>query len=433
MQVPFLSLVLMAMKGGSKKAKETDMEGEMDWADTDDISNEENELFDFPFLDEYASLKEEMESTFLRDDIISAEDDTESESEDDLKDTGEENAWVEMRQLYGDIEELLMRSMETKSGSMTEEADVRAYDEGIIGLPVKPGKEVVEPQGVISLQVTPQKSSEGKKGTIELPTKPQKPREAGTLKEIIELPTKPAPGDAAQKKEVIALSPGGIVKEGSTESAELEDKTEEADLIRPLSEIMAKRGVVKGTGERRKTSNGLSISNEELERLKQLQKQHREAVRKRLKEKEGPNFSWSELVDAKKKRLQRLKAIENKRKRKQTQKRKDKLHRLKDKDKEKRRVVHKIPIEKTVAPPEKKVEPPKISSILTEPEVKHPPIPETEEKKTGLGMAVPPKESFSAAPVVPGVTFANIKTCPGCGGFINVGVSNKCYSCGEVL
>jgi len=432
MKVQFLLLVLLAMRGGSKKGNRTDVEEDVEGEGADDISHEEYELFDFPFMDDYASLKEELENSYLRGDIESTEDDSESNKEDDLNDTGDENAWVEMRQLYGDIEELLMRSMEKKQASMAKEAEVRVHEEGIIGLPVKPGKEVIESQGVISLQVTPQKSSEGQRGTIELPTKPQKPVD-GVRKEIIELPTKPASGDAVPAKEVISLSPGKVVGDRSAERAVSRDETEETDFVRPLAEIMSKRGVLKGKGERKKTSNGLSISKEELNRLKELQKKHREAVRKRLKEKEGANVSWGELVDAKKKRLKRLKAMEKKRKRRQTQKRKEKLHRLKDKEKEKLRVVQKIPIQKPAAPPEEKVEPAQTRSILTEPEPKTPSIEETDKEGTAAEMAVPPKESFSAAPVVPGVTFANIKTCPGCGGYVNVGVSNKCYSCGEVF
>ena len=196
-----------------------------------------------------------------------------------------------------------------------------------------------------------------------------------------------------------------------------------------IAEMMAKRGLLRKPSTGLKKPEKKTVSEEELTRLQELQKKQREAIKRRLEEKKVRNVGWSELVDVKEKRLGRLKALKKKRSKRRTRYRKEKLQKLQEK--EKLEIEKEKQIEPRVPARKERKEFSTRESLRTFAAVDKEYYPEPEEDELDFKeMAVPPKESMSAAPVVPGVTFAAIKTCPSCGSFINLSVSNKCYSCG---
>ena len=421
-------LVLLAMKGASNKETEQPQEPDIIIG-----ADEVEELFDLPFLERYAEelAEEETESETYTDNASGS-----FQSEQGL-DADDDRSWEEMRRLYGDIEEMLLVSMEKAQGT-DESEHIFVHEEGVIGLPVKPNKSSLDDQQVISLMVKQQGvGSDGSGMIINLPTKPMKRSEEISKKEIIELPTKPVKAtDEKDERGAILLS--GVEEENEDAVTIDISRTiaEEQDGF-SIVEKIAKRALLKrpsgeiGGGRK-------EVSLEELERLEELRKRQREAIRKRLQERKNSEVSWGELIEAKETRTKRLDALRKKRKSRRTKKRKEKLHRLKRKERKERK--EKKGVAKIAVEPAKEKAPP-VREIRGAPKERRYPTLDRALKddaapvsgEIGGRMAVPPKEDFRGAPVVPGVTFAAIKRCPVCGGFVNLGVSNKCYTCGKVF
>jgi len=420
-----LSLVLLASKGGTKSKKNGRSKSLEDHEETTTDEIDANDPFYFSFLDEYPSIMEEQTK------IKSGEDNGEHlDSIDDSQDIMDDMILKEMKQLYGDLENLLTKSLDKSE----IKDDLHVYEEGVIGLPITPEKEIESSPDVISLQVTPPKTHDdmGKK-TIELPTKPIQPPPDTVIKKVIDLPTRPRIPDAIPKG-IIELS---APKEGISERTEIQILADIGKRIseeESISDKMSKRGLLKRPFTEKGGSHPATISQNELKRLQELQRKQREAIKKRLQERKKGDVSWNELVEVKKKRLENLNALKKKRKNRRSRFRKEKLHKLKEREREKLKKLKENGIRETRTLGQEKRD---FTKFKARPE-----IPKTEKESSSKpkisepswkSMAVPPKEAIRSAPVVPGVTFAAIKRCPDCGGFINLSVSNKCYSCGKTI
>lgn len=412
------------------------------------------DLFDFPFLEDPDEEDDESigegDIGVKKTDLIPQIKGLEEEEE------GGELSWEEMRSLYGDIEDILIHSMEEREPS-EEVGMIYVHEEGVIGLPVKPSREPPVSSGVIELRVKQQPlSGEDARGTIELPTKPLAHAGDGPLEDVIELPTKPAHSADSDMNEgsiPLPVKTSDKVRASEEETVILpgprsDGRTDVIEIDLSASGDVGEADVARGAGRRailkrltgETEGSKKKVSKEELKRLKELRTKQREAIRKRLKERKSANVSWGELVNAKEKRAKRLEALRIKRKSRRTRKRKEKLQRLKRKEKKTLHSVRKVQVE----PGEEKEKEKEGTADVTAAESRERRYPtldrvRRDEKRSSKDvpvprkMAVPPREAFKAAPVVPGVTFAAIKKCPDCGGFVNLGVSNKCYSCGKAL
>ena len=442
-----LTLVLFAAKGkggGKKKTKIVESEsvaGKTE-VETPTLAEEEiGDLFDFPFMEEYLSTQEEnLDRDGIRESIDAG---MESLGIDTGVSEDEEVILKEMKKTYSDIEDLLMRSIDTSKVTDSDMDTIYVPEEGTIGLPVTPQKEIESSQNVIELQVTPARiePDQEKKQIIELPTKPMQVVEDRSREAVIELPTKPIkPVTKKIDRHIIPL-PGlpkavpGVGLSGKERKVQ-KIKKEEAVPERKMkpeqsviAEMMAKRGLLKKPSKGLKKSEKKAVSEKELVRLQELQKKQREAISRRLEEKKVKKVGWGELVDVKKKRFKELNALKKKRTKRRTRYRKEKLLKLQQKEKleEEREIEERVPArrERTEFRTRERL----ISTVTVDREDRR----ESREEKTdAVEEALPPKETMRGAPVVPGVTFAAIKTCPTCGSFINLSVSNKCYSCGKI-
>ncbi len=425
MYLQILSIVLFASKGGTKSKKigrEKGL-GSHEDAATDEIDS--NDPFSFSFLDEYPSIIEDYAKN-----KPGEEDGENTESMSDTQDNMDDMILVEMKQLYGDLENLLTKSLHKSE----IKDDVHVHEEGVIGLPVTPEKEIETSPGVINLQVTPPKNLEdmGEK-TIELPSKSVPTTPVADIQKVIELPTKPQAEDP-EPKSVIPLSQP---KDGISEATEIQILADIGKRIseeESISDMMSKRGLLKRPFNEKSSSPTAAIAENELKRLQELQRKQREAIKKRLQERKKGDVSWNQLVEVKKKRLENLNELKKKRKKRRSRFRKEKLHKLKEREREKMKKLKDNGVRETRTTGFAKRE---FTEVRSPSEItRH------EEDNTFTSeyvqpswkkMAVPPKETIRSAPVVPGVTFAAIKRCPDCGGFINLSVSNKCYSCGKTF
>jgi len=420
-----LSVVLFASRGGTKSKKMGRVKGFKDHEDSATDENNANDPFSFPFLDEYPSIMEDL--------TLNKPGEENGEllgSEDDSQDIMDDMILGEMKQLYGDLENLLTKSLD-KSDALD---DLHIHEAGVIGLPVTPEKEIKPSPDVISLQVTPPKTQdELEKKTIELSTKPIQITTDTDFQNVIELPTKPHRAEAIQKS-IIELTPP---KSGISESSEiriLADIGKRISEEESISESMSKRGLLKRPFREKGGSPTPTIADNELKRLQELQRKQREAIKKRLQERKKGDVSWNELVEVKKKRLDNLNALKKKRKKRRSQFRKEKLHKLKERERGKLKKLKESGIREIKPTHFKKRDFPELRARHEVPiSEKEKPVEPVINEPSWKKMAVPPKEAIRSAPVVPGVTFAAIKRCPDCGGFINLSVSNKCYSCGKTI
>ena len=420
-----LSVVLFASKGGTKSKNMGREKGFKDHKDAAADEIDANDPFSFSFLDEYPSIMEETaidEPGEVNGELAGPMDDS--------YDIMDDMILGEMKQLYSDLENLL-----TKSFDRSEiKDDLHLHEEGVIGLPVTPEKESEASPGVISLQVTPPKiHDDGVKKTIKLPAKPLPVTPDTNARNVIELPTRPLAEDAAPGV-VIELSRPRDSGSEATEMQILSDIGKRISEEESISHSMSRRGLLQRPFKEKGGSPVAAIADNELKRLQELQRKQREAIKKRLQERKKGDVSWNELVEVKKKRLEGLNALKKKRKSRRSRFRKEKLHKLKEREEEKMKKLKENGIRDTRPAVFEKRETPEPGTL--------PEIPRTEREKPSKSiisepswktMAVPPKEAIRSAPVVPGVTFAAIKRCPDCGGFINLSVSNKCYSCGRTI
>jgi len=421
-----LSIVLFASNGGTKsknKGRGKDLE---DHEEAVSGEIDANDPFSFSFLDEYPSI--------LEDQTVNKQEEENGESlgsVDDSQEIEDDMILGEMKQLYGDLESLLSKSLDKSE----VKDDLHVHEEGVIGLPVTPEKEIEPSPDVISLQVTPPKTRvDREKKTIVLPRKPSPASQDADIRKVIELPTKP-PTEDTSPKGVIELSRS---RSGISEETEIEILSDIGQRIyekesESVSDRMSKRGLLKSPFKDKDASPS-TITDNELKRLQELQRKQREAIKKRLAERKKGGVSWNELVDVKKKRLEKLSALKKKRKKRRSQFRKEKLHKLKEREKEKMKKLKEKGIRETrsIRHEKRDFTESRTTPDISETEKETPSKPEISET-SWKNMSVPPKETIRSGPVVPGVTFAAIKRCPDCGGFINLSVSNKCYSCGKTV
>jgi len=356
-------------------------------------------------------------------------DDIEDNSE--KKDEGDEDELKE-------VIELPVRAQKD-SGEVTSKGVIelpvksagRSVDEplkSVIELPVKSAGELVDKpaEGVIELPVKGMKKSDieqdGDEGIIELPVKSGGDIRRGQPS-VIELPVKSKGEVETGINEVIKLPSWSEVypkMDGCPEGTDLE-KIPIHDEVKKrqdaLEQMMARKGLL-----RKKKKEKPKLTDIERVRLNRLhEKQHnaiKQTLRQRKRKKKYTTLTWEDLKVLRTKNFDSIKKI--------TQKPGIQEERKSD-----------LPILKKISPD--------TSIDVADKKKTHEGRPNSDEGITQLKRIIDSSsparfkvENASAAPqpnpsVVPGVTFSKIYRCTKCNAIVNRRVTNRCFSCGQVI